>query len=110
MEKNASIYQSLRILHIFRIQSLPFFTVLGIEPRTSRVIHNNSAPESRPRLHCANSNSSFYITSFLREVYLCSLFGQFDFGYLVISVREPTFHCQPAEVDRDDRIHEMFFF
>lgn len=64
---------------------------------------------SAPGLHCADSNGSFHITSFLTEAYLCFLFGQFDFGYLVISVREPIFYCQPAEVDRDSQYMKQPF-
>lgn len=70
----------------------------------------NSAPKSSLRLGYADSNSSFCITSFLTDVHFCFLVAQFGFGYLVISVRELTFHCQPAEVGRDDCIHEMSCF
>lgn len=63
------------------------------------MLGKNFAPVSCPGLHDADSNSSFDITSFVTEAYLCFVFGPFGFGYLVISVRELTFHCQPTEVD-----------
>ena len=64
------------------------------------------APEPGPGLHYADSNRSFSITFFLTESCFCFLFGQFDFGYLVIAVRELSSRCQPAEVVCDAHRHE----
>jgi hypothetical protein len=74
------------------------------------MLGKNAAPEPCPGLHYADSNSSFYTISFLTEVFSCFLFGQFDFGDLVISVRELAFHCHPAEIDRDACIHDTTGF